>query len=98
MHMSLKQILETPRGIATVVLECVSFAAMLPFVYIEIRTVQEYWDDWLNAWNFLDVAAYAFQAHSIHISCSHMDARRCCLLNCIVSLVTLSDIGSHVCL
>ena len=87
MHMSLKQILETPRGIATVVLECVSFAAMLPFIYIEIRTVQEYWDDWLNAWNFLDVAAYAFQAapwpsHSLTQDLPS-DLRRSCKLYCI---------------
>lgn len=64
MNFSLKQILETPRGIATVVLECISYAAMLPFIYIEVRTVMEYWDDWLNAWNALDVLAYSFQVRN----------------------------------
>jgi len=44
MNMSLKQIMLEPSGIATVVLECISYVAMLPFIYIEVRTVQEYWD------------------------------------------------------
>ena len=64
MSFSLRQILETPRGIATVVLEAVSYAAMLPFIYIEVRTMMEYRDDWLNAWNALDVLAYSLQVRS----------------------------------
>ena len=65
MTMSLKQVLQSPRGIATVVFEVVSYAAMLPFIYVEVRTVQEYWDDWLNAWNAIDVLAYSFQVNRL---------------------------------
>lgn len=61
MHMSLDGVVHTPRGIATVVLECVSYAAMLPFLYMEYRTIVEYWDDWLNAWNAIDVLVYSLQ-------------------------------------
>lgn len=61
MHMSLKEIVHTKRGIAIVVLEIVSYIAMLPFVFIEYRTIEEYWEDWLNAWNALDVVAYLLQ-------------------------------------
>ena len=59
--MSLDGVVHTPRGIATVVLECVSYAAMLPFLYMEYRTIVEYWDDWLNAWNAIDVLVYSLQ-------------------------------------
>ena len=62
MSASLKQLVSSPSGIATVVVECISFAAMLPFIYIEIRSIQEYGSDWLNSWNVLDVIAYANQA------------------------------------
>lgn len=61
MHYSLQELLQTPRGVATVVLECVSYAAMLPFMYIEVRTINEYRADWLNAWNALDVVSYTLQ-------------------------------------
>lgn len=64
MTMSLGQLLHSPRGIVTVVLECVSYLGMLPFIYMECRTIQEYWDDWLNAWNAIDVLVYLFQVSS----------------------------------
>ena len=59
--MSLSAVAHTPRGIATIVLECVSYTAMLPFLYMEYRTIMEYWDDWLNAWNAIDVLVYSLQ-------------------------------------
>lgn len=55
------ELLHTPRGVATIVLEGVAYAAMLPFMYIELRSIQEYRKDWLNAWNVLDVLAYITQ-------------------------------------
>ena len=61
MNASLKQLVRSPSGIATVVVESVSFAAMLPFVYIEVQSIREYGSDWLSSWNVLDVIAYANQ-------------------------------------
>lgn len=61
MGASTRELASSSRGIATIVLEVVSYAAMLPFIYIELRSIEEYRDDWLNAWNILDVIAYANQ-------------------------------------
>ena len=61
MHLSLAEVVQTPRGIATIVLECISYTAMLPFIYMEYRTILEYWEDWLNAWNAIDVLVYSLQ-------------------------------------
>ena len=65
--MSLSEVAHTPRGIATIVLECVSYAAMMPFLYMEYRTIVEYWDDWLNAWNAIDVLVYSLQVRSFNV-------------------------------
>ena len=66
MDASLEQLVSSPSGIATVVVECISFAAMLPFIYIEIRSIEEYGSDWFSSWNVLDVIAYANQAWPSH--------------------------------
>lgn len=75
MKATTRQLAGTARGIITIVLECISFAAMLPFMYIEIRSIEEYREDWLNAWNILDVIAYITQVtdalQSSHKSCWH---------------------------
>lgn len=62
MRASTKQLVGTPRGIVTIVVECLSYVAMLPFLYIEAHSIEEYREDWLNAWNVLDIITYLNQA------------------------------------
>ena len=61
MGASTRELAGSSRGIATIVLEVLSYIAMLPFIYIELRSIEEYREDWFNAWNILDVIAYANQ-------------------------------------
>ncbi|KAI8468859.1 MAG: hypothetical protein J3K34DRAFT_425772 [Monoraphidium minutum] len=60
--LSLVELLETSRGATTVALQVAALAAMLPFLYQEVRLVLAYgvWR-WAGVWNILDSAAYALQ-------------------------------------
>jgi hypothetical protein len=59
--MSLPQLLTTGTGIATLVAEVVSLAAMTPFLVIELGSLQAYAGGWLSLWNLLDVLTYSLQ-------------------------------------
>lgn len=49
--LSLAELVREPHGIATVVFEIISTAAMLPFIYIEVCTIHEYgFMGWLDFW------------------------------------------------
>lgn len=72
--LSLPELLATPWGIVTVVSELAALVAMLPFVLIEIGSLQAYAGNWLGMWNALDVLTYSLQVRS---------ARRC---RCMVRL------------
>jgi hypothetical protein len=62
---SLPQLLTTPSGIVTVVCECLALAAMLPFVIIELGSLQAYAGGWLSLWNALDVLTYSLQVRQL---------------------------------
>jgi hypothetical protein len=66
---SLAQLLTTPSGIVTVVCESLALAAMLPFVVIELGSLQAYAGGWLSLWNALDVLTYSLQVNS---SCCYL--------------------------
>jgi hypothetical protein len=72
---SLAQLLTTPSGIVTVVCECLALAAMLPFVVIELGSLQAYAGGWLSLWNALDVLTYSLQVTSLFLII-------CCLSCC----------------
>jgi hypothetical protein len=59
--LGLPQLLSTGRGIATVVAEGLSLAAMAPFIVIELGSLQAYAGGWLSLWNLLDVLTYGLQ-------------------------------------
>lgn len=59
--LSLPELLGTARGIATLVAEAVSLAAMAPFIVIEMGSMQAYAGGWLSLWNLLDVLTYSLQ-------------------------------------
>ena len=62
LELSLAQVLETQRGIATVALEILAIVAMIPFVILEQGTIRAYgWPGWLNVWNGLDILTFVFQ-------------------------------------
>ncbi|KAL4438682.1 hypothetical protein ABPG77_006286 [Micractinium sp. CCAP 211/92] len=60
--MSLRQILATPRGRATVACDILSLIGMAPFLVIEVSTILAYgaWG-WATIWNVVDVATYSIQ-------------------------------------
>ncbi|KAL4440082.1 hypothetical protein ABPG75_003083 [Micractinium tetrahymenae] len=60
--MSLRQILATPRGRATVACDILSLVGMAPFLVIEVSTILAYgaWG-WATIWNIVDVATYSIQ-------------------------------------
>lgn len=67
--MSLPELLQTWRGIATLVAEVLSLACMTPFVVIELGSLQAYAGGWLSLWNLLDVLTYSLQVRrSLHLS------------------------------
>lgn len=74
--LSLAQLLVTPRGIITVVCECLALAAMLPFVVIELGSLQAYAGGWLSLWNALDVLTYSLQAGitALHLGRIHLES------------------------
>lgn len=59
--LTLPELLGTARGIATLVAEAVSLAAMAPFIIIEMGSMQAYAGGWLSLWNLLDVLTYSLQ-------------------------------------
>lgn len=62
MKMSLRQLLSTPRGRATVACDFLALVGMAPFVVIEYSTVAAYGlKGWATVWNVVDVATYALQ-------------------------------------
>jgi hypothetical protein len=62
--MSLPQLLQTWRGIATLVAEVLALASMTPFVIIELGSLQAYAGGWLSLWNLLDVVTYSLQVRT----------------------------------
>ncbi|PSC73953.1 WD-40 repeat [Micractinium conductrix] len=70
-QMSLRQLLATPRGRATVACDVLALLAMAPFVLIEFSTVGAYglcgWAS--NVWNINDVVTYVLQ---IAIAVQHL--------------------------
>ncbi len=64
--LSLAHLVREPHGIATVVFEVISTLAMLPFIYIEVRTIREYgWWGWLDFWYVL-YCLYPSPCFSLH--------------------------------
>lgn len=63
--LSLPELLTVPSGIVTVVCECLAVAAMLPFVVIELGSMQAYAGGWLSLWNGLDVLTYSLQVGGV---------------------------------
>jgi Ion transport protein len=60
--LSLRELLETPRGKLTVACDFLSLVGMTPFVLIEISTIYAYGiTGWATAWNILDVLTYFLQ-------------------------------------
>lgn len=75
LSLSLGQLLETPRGTATVALQLAALGAMIPFLYQELRLVAAYgvWR-WAGIWNMLDSAAYLLQVAitAVHLERTHV--------------------------
>jgi hypothetical protein len=60
---SLSQLVASSSGRMTIALELVASICMLPFLAIEIGTIQAYgWAGWFSIWNALDTVTYVFQA------------------------------------
>lgn len=60
--LSLRELLATPRGVATVAAELVAVVAMLPFIVMERGTIEAYsLKGWLDVWNGLDLSIYFLQ-------------------------------------
>jgi hypothetical protein len=62
LKLTLPQLLDTPTGVLTVVLDGLALLGMLPFIWIELCTITSYglWQ-WATIWNLMDVSAYALQ-------------------------------------
>ena len=66
LSLTLSQLVETKRGVITVVSEALALLGMTPFIYIEICTVLEYGPKrWLSIWNLMDLATYFLQVCNI---------------------------------
>lgn len=63
---SLADVAATVRGQATIALEIIALAAMLPFLYIEAATIVEYGKSWLVTQNIIDALTYINQVCSCH--------------------------------
>lgn len=62
LELSLGKLLQTRRGVATVVSEFIAVAAMTPFLMLEQGTFRAYgWRGWLNVWNGIDILTYGLQ-------------------------------------
>jgi hypothetical protein len=59
--LSLKQLLGSFRGAATVAMNAMALVAMMPFLVMEAATALAYGKGWLSAWNFVDLATYILQ-------------------------------------
>lgn len=67
---TLRELLRTSRGKATVTLDLLSLLFMMPFVAIEVASYAAYgFAGWFSAWNALDMATYVLQ---IIISILHL--------------------------
>ncbi len=62
MHASLADIALVPAGQATIALEVIAMAAMLPFLYIEVASAAEYGRSWFDIQNLIDACTYINQA------------------------------------
>ena len=60
-HASLEDIARAPAGQATIALEVVAGAAMLPFLYIEVASAIEYGRSWFDIQNLIDACTYVNQ-------------------------------------
>lgn len=68
--LSLRALLATARGRATVALELGTLAFVAPFLVLEYGTLAAYgWRGWMNVWNALDVSTYGLQ---VAIVCMHL--------------------------
>ena len=61
-HASLADIALVPAGQATIALEVIAMAAMLPFLYIEVASAAEYGRSWFDIQNLIDACTYINQA------------------------------------
>ena len=64
MHASLGDIALDPAGQATIALEAIAMATMLPFLYIEVASAIEYGRSWFTIQNVIDACTYINQARS----------------------------------
>ncbi len=61
---SLADVAATVRGQATIALEIIALAAMLPFIYIEAATIVEYGKSWIVTQNIIDALTYINQVRN----------------------------------
>ncbi len=61
---SLPELLQSTRGIGTVIAECIALFGMAPFLWIEACTLKEYGiAGWASVWNVMDVVMYINQVY-----------------------------------
>ena len=70
-HASLADVALKPAGQATIALEVVALAAMLPFLYIEVASAIEYGRSWFDIQNLIDACTYINQACAPQLWQSH---------------------------
>ncbi|CAL8463282.1 g2816 [Coccomyxa elongata] len=81
---SLADVAATVRGQATIALEIIALAAMLPFLYIEAATIVEYGKSWLVTQNIIDALTYINQ---VAITVMHLTRRH---LNSDIILILMA--------
>ncbi|KAH7624970.1 hypothetical protein Ndes2526B_g00345 [Nannochloris sp. 'desiccata'] len=72
--LSLRELLQTPRGRLTVACDFLSLIGMTPFVLIEISTIAAYGiKGWATAWNILDTLTYFLQISIVTMHLGRLD-------------------------
>lgn len=61
LSLSLRQLLASPRGRATVAAELLALVGMAPFLLLELGTLPAYGVGWVDLWNALDASTYFIQ-------------------------------------
>ncbi|GAB4820880.1 hypothetical protein N2152v2_007926 [Parachlorella kessleri] len=76
LSLSLRALLGTWSGRATVAAELLALAGMAPFLVLEVGTLPTYKWRWFNSWTLLDVACYAIQfvITGMHLARWHLES------------------------
>lgn len=63
--MGLVQLLDTPRGMLSLLCNVLCLCALVPFMYMDYCTVVVYGRGWYNIVNVMDIASYVLQVRYI---------------------------------